>query len=319
MILSRYLASNAPIATPNPSNPKPKMMSGGWSGTLLLLPAVVAAFLGNWQLERKEWKENIIKQRSKALKFAPLDLTHLTTQNTIPSSSSSAAAPSFKECTPVTVQGVFDDAATVFVGPRPKTIAGVTQKGYLAITPLKTADKRTYLVLRGWVPDTWKINKSGPSDPTSQRQRHSKGTSVQIYGVVRFGEIPNRFVPDNEPTKGNWYYIHPQEVASHLQLPTDTPLIEIVNSDDDDKDDEENMQTKKKINSKKPSTMDVLGGRRVLPQDAIVYPIARNVGDVLEFGTTPQGHMNYAATWFSLSAATAFMAIKAIRQGRMVK
>lgn len=310
VILSRQLASNAQIATPNPSNPKPKMTSGGWSGTLLLLPAVVAAYLGNWQLERKEWKENIIKRRSKALKYAPLNLTQNTT---------SLSSSSFKECTPVTVQGVYDDAATVYVGPRPKTLAGVARKGYLAITPLITSDNRTYLVLRGWVPDIWKDNKAGPSESTSQPQ--SKRTAVQIYGVVRFGEIPNRFVPDNEPTNGNWYYINPQEVASHLQLPTDTPLIEIVNSDDadDDKDAEENMQTKKKIISKKPSTMELLGGRRVLPHDAIVYPIPRNVGDVLEFGTTPQGHMNYAATWFSLSAATAFMAIKAIRQGRMVK
>lgn len=304
ILLSRSLTSNAPITTTRPSNPKPKTTSGGWSGALLLLPAVVAAYLGNWQLERKEWKENIIKQRSKALKYDPLDLTHPTTPSPL----------SLKECTPVTVQGVFDHSSTVYVGPRPKSIAGMTQKGYLAITPLKTADKKTYLVLRGWVPSAWKdIDKPATTVTSQQQQQGTKLTTapVQLHGVVRFGEIPNRFVPDNEPSSGTWYSINPEQIASHLGLP-DTSLIEIVNTNSDDDD------NKNTVHSKKPSTMEVLGGRRVLPHDDIVYPIPRNVEDVLEFGTTPQGHMNYAATWLSLSAATAFMAVKAIRQGRML-
>jgi surfeit locus 1 family protein len=197
----------------------------------------------------------------------------------------------------------------------------MTQKGYLAITPIKTVDKKTYLVLRGWVPSTWKDDKTANAVTSQQQQQPPKSTSpttapVQLHGVVRYAEIPNRFVPDNDPSTGNWYYISPQQVAAHLDLPTDTPMIEIVNTNSDDDDDIEGKRNT--VHSKKPSTMEVLGGRRVLPHDDIVYPIPRNVEDVLEFGTTPQGHMNYAATWFSLSAATAFMAIKAIRQGRIL-
>lgn len=39
----------------------------GRSGFLLLLPAALAAFLCNWQLERRAWKQDLLERRQAAM------------------------------------------------------------------------------------------------------------------------------------------------------------------------------------------------------------------------------------------------------------
>lgn len=57
--------------------------------------------------------------------------------------------------------------------------------------------------------------------------------------------------------------------------------------------------------------------RRLMARlSAARLPISRTLGDFLRFNVTPQDHMNYAATWFALAAATALMAYARIRTGR---
>ncbi len=62
--------------------------------------------------------------------------------------------------------------------------------------------------------------------------------------------------------------------------------------------------------------MDVLGGRGAKPPRSgdVEYPIVKSVADLKSFSVMPSDHLNYAATWFTLSGATGLLAVKALRQ-----
>ena len=49
---------------------------------------------------------------------------------------------------------------------------------------------------------------------------------VHVEGVIRESEKPSSFVPENSPTKGEWYWVDVPAMARAAGLPPDTPLIE---------------------------------------------------------------------------------------------
>lgn len=66
---------------------------------------------------------------------------------------------------------------------------------------------------------------------------------------------------------------------------------------------------------KPPSAMEVLGGRTRSTHSAQdTVPLPRAASELKIFSVMPGDHFNYAATWFTLSAATAALAVKAARQ-----
>jgi surfeit locus 1 family protein len=225
----------------------------------------------------------------------------------------------------VIATGMFDHARTQYIGPRPRSRMGTTEVGYLAVTPfvcsesggaftsnrIKTrhSDRREILVLRGWVPSSWK------SEPTTTTAAAEAGSSddrdnqpsgqVTIQGVVRFGENPGTFVPDNTPEDGTWFYLNVEQLTDAMGLPRGTPMIEVISESD---------QVKMLDNG--PTVLDVLGGRGKLPPaPEEVYPIAKSEGDMGAFSVMPRDHLHYAGTWFVLMVATGGMAVKALRRG----
>jgi len=61
-------SSSAPPATPLRSSTKAS--SGGrasWTRGLLLLPPALAALLGKWQLDRRQWKQDLLERRKRML------------------------------------------------------------------------------------------------------------------------------------------------------------------------------------------------------------------------------------------------------------
>jgi surfeit locus 1 family protein len=254
-----------------------------WSGLLLLAPAGIAAYLGKWQLDRRHWKEDLIRERKSM--FSSEDVVELFSQQ-----------DALPEYTRVNVSGVMLHSRTMFVGPRPRTIAGITKQGYLAVTPLidPKNEKRGALIIEGWVPASWRDGRS------NLRPQH---TSVR--GIIHCGETPSQFVPDNEPDKGNWFSVKQEEMARYAGI-EECCLVEAMT------DDKCAVLTAKTNNL--PTTMDILAGRGAMPRIEETYPLPRSMGDLMEFSVSPQDHLNYAATWFTLSSATAVLAVKAIRQ-----
>lgn len=50
-------------------------------------------------------------------------------------------------------------------------------------------------------------------------------------------------------------------------------------------------------------------------QPADEFPLAKSTEEFMQWSVMPRDHMNYALTWFTLSAAVSGLAVKAIRQG----
>jgi surfeit locus 1 family protein len=300
-----------PSSTPAPRSRGPNENDSGhrrslWRSAALLLPPALAALLGKWQLDRRQWKIDMLNRRQTMLAMPPLDISL---------SDSEPKWTELDEYTPVTASGQYDEDRTQFVGPRPRSQMGTTEVGYLVVTPLVLPSKQgqgrhsprtstsTYsevLVLRGWAPAGWK-------DAISDKN-HLNPTSIQ--GVVRRGEDPGTFVPPNSPEQKTFYYVNPGELAMAAGLPETTPLIEIITPE----------KSPHLVRSGGPPTaMEVLGGRGThLGRPAIEkhYPLAKSVGDLMAFSVMPRDHANYAATWFTLSSATTLLAVRVLRRAR---
>ncbi|KAH7617170.1 hypothetical protein Ndes2526B_g07763 [Nannochloris sp. 'desiccata'] len=286
-----------------------------WAQYLLAGPPVICAGLCKWQLERRQWKIDLLERRQSIMKGEPIDIF-----------SDSIEYP--EEYQRVIATGTFDHARTQYIGPRPRSRMGTTEAGYLAVTPLvcsdndgasnsnrnrtKHSDRREVLVLRGWVPSSWRSGPTSSSSAAAGAGAASSGDSnnqppghVTIQGVVRFGEDPGTFVPDNKPEDGTWFYLNAEQLANAVGLPRGTPMIEVISDSD---------QVKMLDNG--PTVLDVLGGRGKLPPaPEEVYPLAKSEGDMGAFSVMPRDHLNYAGTWFVLMLATGGMAGKALRKG----
>ena len=114
-----------------------------------------------------------------------------------------------------------------FVGPRPRSVMGAPEQGWVMVSPVYSASgDRAVLVRRGWVPDAWRRQGRHLAD---QQQQHSSGV-----GVVSNGEVGNSFVPANVPGKGEWFtldtaemvrtpLLHPEEFLRPWGLHTEEP------------------------------------------------------------------------------------------------
>eukprot|EP00891_Asterochloris_glomerata_P006382 jgi/Astpho2/6382/e_gw1.00091.50.1_t len=192
---------------------------------------------------------------------------------------------------------------------------GTAKPGYTLITPLYSPEWGKWaLVNQGWVPAQWRDDPSWrrsqeprgecwqltahrltscsflntTCDNQQEQQLGSKGLVLaervlsttqpgNLPAVVRHSEPRSGFVPDNKPAEGEWYWIDAPGIAQSLQLPPDTPLVEPVTKQEQ-------------------------------------YPSPRGVQDLMGFSVNPDDHRNYALTWYTLAAATALLANRAMRQ-----
>ncbi|KAB2066788.1 hypothetical protein ES319_A09G183300v1 [Gossypium barbadense] len=265
----------------------------------------------SWSYHFRPWnladfqKIEMLDYRQKRLQMEPLKL------NDMPPSSEILDTLEFRR---VVCKGVFDYERSIYIGPRSRSISGVTENGYYVITPLMpipdNADsvQSPVLVNRGWVPRSWRDKsfevsqdreKSSSTDvvPVQQNERSWWGmfqskkqkaveaqapaiTYVEVIGVVRGSEKPSVFVPPNDPNSGQWFYVDVPAIAVACGLPKDTLLIEDINEN---------------VNPSNP------------------YPVPKDINALIRSSVMPQDHLNYTLTWYSLSAAVTFMAFKRLK------
>ncbi|XP_038724854.1 surfeit locus protein 1 [Tripterygium wilfordii] len=276
-----------------------------WSKMFLFLPGAITFGLGTWQIFRRQDKIDTLKFRQKRLELEPLKF------NDLPPSSNKMETLEFRR---VACRGVFDEERTIFLGPRSRSISGVTENGYYAITPLlpipndSESIKAPILVNRGWVPRSWRDKsfeisrdrKIKSSPPLQQDERSSwwrfwskkprkvedqipNVTAVEVIGVVRGSEKPSMFVPENDPSGSQWFYVDVPAIARACGLPERTVYVEDINENVD------------------PSNP---------------YPLPKEANALIHSSVMPQDHLNYMLTWYSLSAAVTFMAVKRLRPKR---
>ena len=81
-------------------------------------------------------------------------------------------------------------------------------KGFNVITPLKRLVGSTVLVDRGFVSDEY-------GDLERWRDPRQDVKEVGVLGMLRTGQKRNNFTPDNNPEKGEWFWIDIDALASH--------------------------------------------------------------------------------------------------------
>ncbi|KAL6545930.1 hypothetical protein OROGR_009804 [Orobanche gracilis] len=282
------------LSTPAPaiSNvPQPEQEERGrslWSKLLLFLPGAITFGLGTWQIIRRQEKIKMLEYRKDRLDMKPLK------GNDAVSFSGSLDSLDFRK---VHCKGFLDEKKSVYIGPRSRSISGVTENGYYIITPLIPipADPESVqspiLVNRGWVPRSWRDKALGASHDTppssSSTSTQSSGkkvpwwpfwsnkqevfeelrpslTPTEVIGVVRSSENPSIFVPENDPNTGQWFYVDVPALARECELPENTHYIEDINE---------------KINLGSP------------------YPIPKDVNTLIRSSVMPQDHFNYTLTW----------------------
>ena len=69
---ARRFASNSPAAPQDTGGSRGGAWS--WRGSLLLLPAGIAGYLGTWQVQRRQWKVDLIGERQEMLQQPPVDI-----------------------------------------------------------------------------------------------------------------------------------------------------------------------------------------------------------------------------------------------------
>lgn len=174
---------------------KDKITALGWF--LLLIPATTFG-LGCWQVKRKIWKEQLIKDLHKQLHTAPVDLPDDLSQL------------SDMEYRLVKLRGHFLHDKEMRMGPRSlirpdgvETQGGLFSQrdsgnGYLIVTPFKLSDRDDIvLVNRGWV-------SRKQVEPETRALGQIKN-EVELTAVVRKGENRPQFTPDH---KGGQVYLY---------------------------------------------------------------------------------------------------------------
>ncbi|CAN7048135.1 unnamed protein product [Brassica oleracea var. botrytis] len=282
-----------------------KKRGSKWTQLLLFLPGAITFGLGSWQIVRREEKIKTLEYQQQRLKMEPMKLNadHPPDKN--------LDALEFRR---VSCKGVFDEQKSIYLGPRSRSISGVTENGYYVITPLMPIPgdldsmQSPILVNRGWVPRSWRdksqestesdsvTNESTIAKPLSSEQHSwwkfwsktpvipkehvSAVKPVEVVGVIRGGENPSIFVPANDPSTGQWFYVDVPAMARAIGLPEDTIYVEDVHED---------------IDRSRP------------------YPVPKDINTLIRSKVMPQDHLNYCITWYSLSAAVTFMAYKRLK------
>ncbi len=148
-------------------------------GAALLLSAAFVA-LGQWQLQRRVWKLDLIERVTRNTQAAPVPVPG-PAQWAPPA----LADQAYRR---VQLQGRYLDTPSTRV--QALTELG---SGHWLLSPLHTTQGVTVLVNRGFVPD---------GAPASEA---AAGTAVTVTGLLRLTEPGGGFLRANDPAAGRWF------------------------------------------------------------------------------------------------------------------
>jgi surfeit locus 1 family protein len=181
--------------------PQPRRSPAG-----VVVPAIAALILfagliglGNWQLQRKVWKEGLIDTLGQRLAAVPSALP--------PPALWSSLTPAADEYRRVrfSAQLVPNEEALVFTSGstfRPD-VAG---PGYWVFAPARLAGGGLIVVDRGFVPE-------GRQDKATRAAGELGDATVDMVGVMRWPEQPSWFTPQAEPAHSLWFVRDPKAMA----------------------------------------------------------------------------------------------------------
>ncbi|SFC56829.1 surfeit locus 1 family protein [Bosea sp. CRIB-10] len=145
--------------------------------------ALVCAGLGIWQLQRLNWKLDLIARVEARLRAPPVPAPGPATWDAI-----TGTADEYRR---VVLQGRYIEA------PETLTMA-VTERGagFWVLAPFRADAGFTVLVNRGFVPE----GKRAPGD-----RRKTANDETRVVGLLRPSEPGGGFLRANDPRAGRWY------------------------------------------------------------------------------------------------------------------
>lgn len=171
--------------------------------TVFSIPAfLVMIGLGVWQLQRMEWKNDLIERLQTRMTMPPLDAAGV------------AADPRAAEYRKVRLTGTFlhDKEQHLLARSLNRNV------GLQIVTPLRLESGEVVLFNRGWVPE-------GLKDPARRPAGQVPGV-VTVEGVVRLSEADMKswFIPDNKPERNVWLTVDVATMRRAAGLP-DAPVL----------------------------------------------------------------------------------------------
>jgi surfeit locus 1 family protein len=170
--------------------------------------------LGVWQLERRHWKEGLIRQIEARAYGAPGAVV------------AEQAWPDWRasedEFSRVRLSGTFLHDKEVLLNGLMPAQRGAPVQGFNVFTPLRLASGAIVMVNRGFVPTERR-------EPSSRAEAQIPG-EVAVTGLVRAPESRAPFVPENEPGRERWFVRDPAAMAAARGLERAAPFY--VDADD---------------------------------------------------------------------------------------
>jgi surfeit locus 1 family protein len=169
--------------------------------TLSLLGTIGLSALGVWQVERREWKLDLIERVEKRARAAP------------------SAAPGPPQWPAVNKEDFEYQRVQVsghFLGTRELLVQAVTERGggFWVMAPFRTDDGFVVLVNRGFV-------SPEARDPALRVQ----AGRVTLTGLLRVSEPGGAFLRDNAPGENRWYSRDVAALSHALELTGTAPYF----------------------------------------------------------------------------------------------
>ncbi|MEO0961814.1 MAG: SURF1 family protein [Pseudomonadota bacterium] len=174
--------------------------------TVFAVPAlVILILLGNWQMDRLAWKEDLLTQIEQGMTADPMPLPASDTWASID--------PAIQRYRSASATGVFDHAneAHAYIS----SLSG--EPGYHVITPLELSQGGWLLVDRGFVP----ISKK----EAGTRSVGQVDGEVTVQGVLVVPDDANAFTPEPDLDKNVWYHRPIDRLADKAGISPVFPML----------------------------------------------------------------------------------------------
>ena len=168
-----------------------------WATVAAACALLVLVGLGTWQLDRREWKQQIVETRAQRTTVPALVYPEI-------------GEIELAEYRLIQMTGNYRPSDSLRLLSRTRD----GRPGFHVITPFRTdTTNAVVFVDRGWVP----IDGDAKIVPAPEGPAHIEGY------VRRFG-TPGKFTPDNDPDAGTWFYLDERQLAPALNIDVVAPF-----------------------------------------------------------------------------------------------
>jgi surfeit locus 1 family protein len=175
---------------------------------LALIGFAILCTLGTWQVQRLEWKQDLIEKLEQDYQAGEENRARFMPQARLQELA--------REQQPIAygmLEGRLRRHDAVLVGPR--TLNG--KMGYHLIMPLDMANNEIILINTGWVDALWKDN-------TRERLAFLPADNITVRGVIRKPDWSS-FASKNSPANDMWFRPDIVQIAQEKQISVTYPFM----------------------------------------------------------------------------------------------